>query len=270
MLIDTHCHLNIMAKKTWDTPLTQEDLESIQIIVNQSSAQGIKKIINVGTSVEESLNCIRIAQRFPTVHAAIGIHPNDCTINWREDIETLNTALKKTAPGIIVAIGECGIDKHYSNYDLARQRDAFKSQIELALEHNLPLIIHTRDAGDETLACLASFKDEMLRGTIHCFSEDLSFAHDAFNLGFVIGIGAAITYPKNEQLRTVVKAVALEKIILETDAPFLPPQHMRGKQNSPVHIVDIARYIAELRQTTFEDIAQTTTQSAEKLFRLEK
>lgn len=270
MLIDTHCHLNLMVKKTFDIPLTEQEFYDAHNIVEKADQSGIKKIINVGTSIQESQNCIDLARRLPAVYAAIGVHPNDCSVDWRDDMLALKKMLDTTTPGTIVAIGECGIDKHYSGYDLARQQDAFRTQIELALTYNLPLIIHTRDAADETLACLQEFKDHNLRGTIHCFSEDLSFAFETIHLGFVLGIGGTITYPKNETLRNVVKTVPLEKIILETDAPYLPIQSMRGKSNHPKHIADIAAYIAELRNIDFATVAQTTMDTVHKIFGLEK
>lgn len=269
-LVDTHCHMNMMVKTQFDIPLTQEEIINARAIILQASEQGIEKIINVGTSLTESKNCIALAQTYDSVYAAIGIHPNDLTTNWRQEISELSQLISITKPGIIVAVGECGIDKHYPDYDLARQQDAFRAQIELALEHNLPLIVHTRQAPTETLACLSEYKNKNLRGVIHCFSEDLQFAQDAIALGFVLGIGGTITYPKNEILRTVVKTVPLEKIILETDAPFLPIQSMRGKQNAPRYIAEIANYLAELRNTDLATVAQTTTNAVHKIFGLHK
>lgn len=273
-----------MVKNSFDTELTPEDYIKAQTIIDQAQAQQINIIINVGTSLIESINCIKLAQKFPPVYATIGIHPNDLTDNWKQDLKQLESYLEtpafpdvKTASNIsnkshqrtkIVAIGETGLDTHYPDYNLQKQQDAFKTQIELALKHDLALVVHTRDAPDETLACLAQFKDSNLRGTIHCFSNDLSFALDAINLGFVIGIGGTLTYPKNNTLRTVATTVPLESIILETDAPYLPIQKMRGKQNHPEYIYTIAQYLAELRHEPLDLIAHTTTDSARKLFRI--
>lgn len=270
MLIDTHCHINLMVKKTFDTPFIEHDFYHAQKIIEDARQFGIKKIINVGTSIQESKNCIELSLRFPAVYAAIGIHPNDLSTEWKQDVQTLKMLLDTTKPGSIVAIGECGIDKHYPGYNLIQQQDAFRAQIELALTYNLPLVVHTRDAAEETLQCLQEFKDDNLRGTIHCFSEDLAFAQAVINLGFVLGIGGTITYPKNEYLRDVVRTVSLEKIILETDAPYLPIQSMRGKPNHPKHIANIAAYIAELRNIDIQTVTQTTTHTVEEIFKLEK
>lgn len=267
MLIDTHCHINMIVKNTFDSILTQQDIQSAKKIIENATLAQVTKILNVGTSLIESRNCITLAQKYDSVCAAIGIHPNDCTAEWRSDIDQLKKLLSHKEKNKIVAIGECGIDFHYPDYDLQRQKDAFKTQIDLALEHDLALVVHTRDAGEVTLRCLEEFKNSGLRGTIHCFSEDLYFAKEALAMGFMLGIGGTITYPKNNQLRDVVTTVGLEHILLETDAPFLPPQSIRGQQNSPAQIRTIAEYIAQLLTTTFDTVAQETTKNAEKVFK---
>lgn len=265
-LIDTHCHINIMVKPTFDTPLTEPDYQQAELIVSEAAKIGVGKILNVGTSLVESINCIELAKRFKNVSAAIGIHPNDLSDRWQEDLNKLAELLKNKTTLKIAAIGECGIDKHYPDYNITRQQDAFKMQIELALQHELPLVVHTRDARDETLKCLEPYKHQGLRGTIHCFSEDLDFAQEAISMGFVLGIGGTVTYPKNELLRSVVSSVGINHIILETDAPFLPPQIIRGKQNHPLYIKTIAEYVATVLDLPFEVVAQTTTNTASKLF----
>lgn len=266
MLIDTHCHLNIMVKETFDTLLTLADLAKAQVIVTQAEEAGVSTILNVGTSLIESQNCIQLARFIPEVYAAIGIHPNDLTPTWKDDLAQLAQTLTQKESLKIVAIGECGLDKHYPDYNIIRQQDAFKAQIELALLHDLPLVIHTRDAGEETLRCLEPYSG--LRGTIHCFSEDLSFAQQAIAWGFVLGIGGTITYPKNNQLREVVKKTGIEHLILETDAPFLPPQVIRGKQNHPKYIYTIAQYLAQLLDIPFETVAATTSSSVKRVFNI--
>lgn len=265
---DTHCHINMMVKKEFDVRLTESDIAHAPAILAEAQKKAVTTIINVGTSLIESLNCVELATRFPGIYAAIGIHPNDLTKNWQEDIAKLDQLIQATPSGIIVGIGECGIDKHYPDYDIDRQQKAFALQIELALEHSLPLIVHSRDAAPETLEVLAQFKNTPLQGIIHCFSEDLAFAEQAIAQNFVLGIGGTITYPKNNTLREVVRTVPLGKIVLETDAPFLPIQAMRGKQNSPHFIADIASYIADLRGITAEEVADQTTQTAKALFKI--
>lgn len=271
MLIDTHCHINIMIKENFDRLLTLEEIPHAWPIIEEAAQAKVTTLINVGTSLIESINCVELAKSFDSIFAVVGIHPNDCTPTWHHDVKEMEKLwFDKTFPKHknykIVGIGECGIDRHYPDYNLQRQKDAFKAQIELALEHSLPLIVHTRDAGDETLRSLEEFKKNNLRGIIHCFSEDQSFADTAIEFGFVLGIGGPLTYPKNNALREIFKKVALEKIVLETDAPFLPIQSMRGKQNSPKFIKEVAEFLAQLREESFETIAEATTKTAQKLF----
>lgn len=270
MLIDTHCHLPMIAQPTQEAPLDELTLKKIGALIAAAKARQVTTMITIGSSLQESINSVQVAKLFPEVFATIGIHPNDCTENWHQDFKKLTELYTNTAPGIIVAIGECGIDKHYPGYHLQRQYDAFKAQIEFALEKNLPLVVHTRDASDETLGCLLPYAGKGLRGVIHCFSETLSWAQDAIKLGFVIGIGGAITYPKNNELRQTIAALPLDTIILETDAPFLPIQAMRGKINEPQYIADIAAYIAELRGISLQEVAVTTSSTARYLFGLTK
>lgn len=268
MLIDTHCHINMMVNPTFDTILTEAEISQAQAIVDEAATRDVTTIINVGTSLPESLNCVALAKRYDAVFAAVGIHPNDCTAKWRDELRDIETLLRNKASNKIVAIGECGLDMHYPDYNLARQKDAFKAQIELALEYGLALIVHTRDAGDETMHALEEYKGQLTRGVIHCFSEGIPFADFTLEMGFVLGVGGAVTYPKNNQLRDVVKHVPLASIILETDAPFLPPQVIRGKQNNPAQIATVAAYVADLLGVSLEQVSNTTTATAQKLFML--
>lgn len=269
MLIDTHCHINIMVKGNFDVPLSQQEIADAKAIVDAAAQHQVKTIINVGTSVIESENCSALAQAYANILASVGIHPNDCTPTWRQDFEQLKRMVREKEKNKIVAIGECGLDRHYPDYNIQRQKDAFKAQIELALENDLALIVHTRDAYEETLRSLEEFKGQISRGVIHCFSEDQAFANTVIEFGFVIGIGGTLTYPKNEALRDIVRTTALENIVLETDAPFLPLQENRGKKNHPQSINPIAHYVAQLRSISFEEVAEQTTKNAQKLFALE-
>lgn len=266
-LVDTHCHINIMIKKDFDLALPVNYLELSRDIIQAAQAHHVTKILNVGTSLIESQNCVVLARDFPSCYAAVGIHPNDLTADWRQDLKQLETLVKQKELNKIVAIGECGIDKHYPDFDLRRQRDGFKAQIELALEYNLALSIHSRDAYEETLRTIEEYRKEPnLRGVLHCFSEDQAFADLVISWGFVLGLGGTLTYPKNQALRLIAQTIDLKNIVLETDAPFLPPQIIRGQQNSPKYIYDICAYLADLRQVNFELVAQQTTANVTRIF----
>lgn len=268
MFIDTHCHLNAMVKTTFDTSLTQENIAAAQAIAEDAKKNSVTTLINVGTSLIESKNCIELAKNINFLYATVGIHPNDCTDSWKKDFAELKQLVAKKIEYKIVGIGECGLDFHYPDYNKQRQIDAFIAQIELALTYDLAIVVHMRDAGHETLRILESFKGQITRGIIHCFSEDLSFAQQVIEWSFSLGIGGTITYPKNEYLRTVARTVPLQHIVLETDAPFLPPQSMRGKQNHPKNIILIAQYLAELRSEAFESIGTITTDNAQNIFKI--
>ncbi|MDR3551013.1 MAG: TatD family hydrolase, partial [Candidatus Babeliales bacterium] len=194
---------------------------------------------------------------------------NDCTSSWQNDFKELQQLMKKKEIHKIVGIGETGLDRHYPDYNIKRQKDAFKAQIELSLENNVALVVHTRDARDETLRSLEEFKGQITRGIIHCYSEDQDFANQVIAWNFALGIGGTITYPKNLYLRDIVCNTSLEHMVLETDAPFLPPQTMRGKQNHPMYIKTIAEYIAQLKDESLASIAQQTTKNACRIFNLE-
>lgn len=269
MLIDTHCHLNMMVKKDFDRALTAQELNNAHIILQESEQLDVTTIINVGTSLVESENCIELAKKYPSVFAVIGIHPNDLTVSWMDEFKELQALMKKKEINKIVGIGETGLDRHYPDYNLPRQKDAFKAHIELALEHNVGLVVHTRDAHEETLRCLEEYKGQITRGIIHCFSENQSFADTAISWNFALGIGGTITYPKNASLRDVVVNTSLDNIVLETDAPFLPPQIIRGKQNAPLYTRTVADYMAKLKDVSYESVAESTTKNAKRIFGLE-
>lgn len=268
MLIDTHCHMNIMLKKNFEQRLTQAEINAAHEIIIDAQAHDVTTIVNVGTSLIESENCVMLARHYASLFATVGIHPNDCTQTWRDDFKKIEALTKNKEINKIVGIGECGIDLHYPDSNLSRQYDAFKAHIELALEHDLALVIHSRDAYDETLRALEEFKKDIKRATVHCFSYDQTFADYAVENNFVIGIDGPITYPKNDTLRNVVKETRLENIILETDAPFLPPQSIRGKQNHPLHIKTIAQAVADVKGISYEEVARQTTANAKGLFKL--
>lgn len=267
MLIDTHCHINIMIKKEFDVPLEENFKDDATQIIEEAQKAGVEKIINVGTSLVESINCIKIAQVFDGCFATIGIHPNDITKEWKNDIKAFEELLKNPEHKI-VGIGEIGLDYHYEGYKKDFQYAAFKEQIECALKHRLPIIIHTRDASDEVLTILDSYKHDGIKGIIHCFSEDQTFADKALDLGFVLGIGGPLTYPQNNTLRAIFSTAPLQKIVLETDSPFLPPQSIRGKRNSPTQIKTIAQALADLRNISIDDVAKTTSNTVKNLFKI--
>lgn len=256
-IIDTHAHL--------DFEQFQGEEEAV---VARAKAAGVDRIINVGTTMLRSKEAILIAERFPNIWASVGVHPHDAGEVSPETVEELSALARNPK---VVAVGEIGVDRHYDDGPgLAKQEEAFLQQAAVAIEHGLPVIVHSRDAEEETLACLRKVADELPKppGVIHCFTGSQQFADQVLELGFFISFTATITYPKNDSLREVVKNVPLEKIFVETDCPFLAPQDKRGKRNEPAYVVSVVEQIASLKRLLVEEVATQTTKNAERLFTL--
>ena len=269
MYIDTHCHINMMVKAVFDRSalLTAAELVATDAIVADAAAAGVQTIVNVGTSVHESRNCIAIAARHANVYATVGIHPCDVSQNWRDDVNQIRDMLARKAEDKIVGIGETGLDFYHKPFDKERQIAAFHEHIQLAIEFDLPLVIHVRESADATLEVLRQYVDEA-RGVNHCFQQDAAFAQQLCEWGYYFGIDAPITYPKNDALRDAIATIPIERLILETDSPFLSPQNRRGKQNSPAYIHEWAPKLAEIKGVSELDVAAMTTTNARKLFNI--
>lgn len=266
MLIDTHCHLPLIAGIAHHEQLTENAFTIIKQIIQEAQAANVQKIVTIATTLNDSMQAIACAQTNDHVYATVGIHPTEYTSSWNTDIQQLQTLLRGKHAHKIVGIGECGIDLFRTDTTFASQRDMFLAQIELALNHNRALVIHSRAAADETLSCLDEFKGSPLRAVMHCYSYDEPYAMELATRSILLGIGGTITYPKNEAFRALLKKISLQHIILETDAPFLPPQPWRGQQNHPKMIAYIAQYIAELLGTSCDTVASATTNNARILF----
>ncbi|MFH0898391.1 MAG: TatD family hydrolase [bacterium] len=266
MFVDTHCHLNMMVEKKPNELLCEHHFPLIQTVVDQAQQAEVSHIITIGTSVQEGQNSIQIAKRFKNVFATVGIHPCDGNDEWRDDIKKIKAFVMQKGQNKIVGVGEIGLDFYHKPYSRQRQEDIFKAQIELALEYDMAMSVHVRDAADEVLKVLECYKKNSPKVVIHCFSQKQDFADIVVGWGFYIGIDGHITYPKNDDLRLVIKSVALERLLLESDAPFLPPQQMRGKQNSPAYIPLFAQTIADLKGISLEQLATATTMNARKFF----
>lgn len=274
MLVDTHCQLNLMLKKEFNRALTAEELSSAQTILHEAAHHDVQKIVTIGSNFIESENCLRLANAYPSVYCTVGIHPNDCTSQWKQEFEKIkNELFALDGAHKIVGIGEIGLDYYWPGFDKQQQKDVLNAQIEFALKKDLPFVLHARSAHDDLLEELMRYKDDFAdlnrpTGVMHCFSYDHDYAEAFTSLGLMLGIGGIITYPKNNTLRETIKKIDIQHIVLETDAPFLPPQAIRGKQNHPAQIATIAQFLAEVRGTTLENIAEQTTANAQRLFKL--
>lgn len=267
--VDTHCHLNMMIPgKRSDAPLTEQELYLIDDHVKTALEAGIGQIVNVGTSRIESENCLTLAARYPSVFATLGIHPCDADdAPWRADFDSLMSHLADKKNKKIVALGETGLDFYHHPFDPKIQQESFEAHIEAAIAHDLPLVIHVRESASAILNVLRNYVGRA-RGVIHCFAQSYEFGAQVVDWGFCVGIDAPITYPKNNEFREVVQKLPLDAIIIETDAPFLPPQELRGKQNHPAYITRFAPTLAGLKGVSVEELARVTTRTAQKLFNL--
>lgn len=262
-LIDTHAHLDF-----------EQFAGDVDGALERARAAGVTRVINVGTTPERSRQSVALAERFENVSAAVGVHPHDAAAVNDEVIGELR---KLAAGKRVVAVGEIGFDFHYDKGpDETAQVDAFFAQSEVAVEAGLPIIVHSRDAEELSLthlkehANLARADNPVRRefGVVHCFTGSRRFAEAALALGYLISFTAPVTYPRNQKLRAVVKHVPLEKLMVETDCPFLPPADRRGQRNEPAFVVATAQAIAEIKEIPLAEVARATTANAERLFGL--
>jgi TatD DNase family protein len=265
-LIETHCHLDLIIKADPTQPINSAIHNAVNQIMRQAAENSVTTIITIGTNIQDSSFGATLAATTTGLYATVGIHPTEHTEHWKQDIALLAQLLQTELRHKIVAIGECGIDTYRSSIPISAQKDLFRTQIDIALEHNLALVVHSRNSADETLSCLDEYAQEPLRAVIHCFSYDGSYADEFSTRGITLGIGGTITYPKNETLRDTVRRLPLDAFVLETDAPFLAPQSIRGENNHPKEIRTIADFIAQIRTTDIAAIAAATSTTAQKLF----
>jgi TatD DNase family protein len=259
-LIDTHAHLDMI-----------ENMSPAEA-VEKSAEEGVKYIINPGSSIERSKMAVSYANKFPGVFASVGVHPHDAAEVREKDMKILESLINGddgSRNEKVVAVGEAGFDFFRNLSPRPDQERVFRASIELALKHDLPLIIHNRDADDETYRVLKEYAGENgLKGVVHCFSGDAAFAAKCLELGLYISFTGVITFPNAKSTLDVVREVPLERIFVETDAPFLAPQPKRGKENYPGYVKYVAEKIAEIKEATFEEIAKKTSANAVEFFSL--
>jgi TatD DNase family protein len=254
MLIDSHCHLDF---ESFEADLDQ--------VVDRARGAGVSRIIAPALDVENCPKVLSIAARYKGVFAAVGVHPNSSASlkdDWLSEIETY------AGSNDVVAIGEIGLDyyRDYSSRD--QQLKTLEAQLELAKELNLPVILHNRDSDADLLSILRSsaISHRENPGVFHSFSTEWETATAALDLGFYLGFSGPVTFKKADELREIVSKVPADRILVETDAPFLAPQKYRGKRNEPAYVTLIAERIASIRGVDFQKIARQTTENAIRLF----
>jgi TatD DNase family protein len=255
-LTDTHTHL--------DFPQFDNDRERV---IERASTAGVKAIINVGADLASSQAAVVLAEVYPQVYAAVGVHPHDAKTLTKEVLEELRVLASHPK---VVAIGEIGLDFYRDLSPRDKQRQAFKQQLALASKAGKPVIIHDREAHKEVMATLRRWVEGSYEsvGVLHCFSGDLAMAQESIELGFYISIAGPVTFKNARGLRELVRQLSLEKLLIETDCPYLTPHPHRGKRNEPAYVKLVAQEVARVKGLALADVARTTSDNAHSLFAL--
>lgn len=253
MLIDTHCHLD------WH----QFDADREQVIQRAIEA-GVTRMITIAVDLPSSHRAIELVEKFSSVYAAVGVHPNDCAgfdLNQLDQVRSLAHHQK------VVAIGEIGLDYYWKKVDWTQQVRAFELQLDLAAEIHKPVIIHNREATSDVMKILTE-RGTAQAGVLHSFFGTSDVAEQAIGLGYSIGFTGPITFKKADREREVLRSISIENILVETDAPFLTPVPHRGGRNEPAYVRHVAEMIGQVKNLPFDEVARQTTLNAEKLFGL--
>lgn len=252
MIFETHAH--------YDDPAFDRDRDRLIALLKD---EGVAPIVNIGASIESTKSTVELAHRYDHVYAAIGVHPSDCGDLTENDIEWLKDL---SSDEKVVAIGEIGLDYHYDEPDREIQKKWFIRQLELARETSLPIVVHSRDAAQDTYEIIKDFRG--LRGVIHCFSYSAELAREYVKMGYYIGVGGVVTFKNGRKLHEVVKEIPLESIVVETDAPYLSPEPYRGRRNSSAFIPYIIERIADLKNVSYETVERALYDNAVDLYKV--
>ena len=251
MLVDSHCHLNF--------PELSQNIESVRALMHSSQ---VGHALCVSVTLDKFPEVLKLAEDFENFYASVGVHPD------YENIEepSVETLVKLAAHPKVVAIGETGLDYFRLTGNLDWQRNRFRTHIKAAIIANKPLIIHTRNAAADTIQIMREEQAHLVGGVMHCFTESLEVALQAIDLGFYISFSGIVTFKNAAQLKEVAKAIPLDKMLVETDSPYLAPIPFRGKTNQPAYVRYVAEEIAHLRGVSLEAVMQATTSNFFKLF----
>lgn len=251
MYFDTHVHLN------------SEAYEDVDEIVKNAISADVNGMVVVGYDLESSLKAVEIASNFNFVYAAIGIHPSEVKNAKLSDLEAIERYLKHEK---VVAVGEIGLDYHWDKDNKDVQKRYFIEQLKLAGKYNLPIVIHSREAANDTYEVLKENKNYYKKGIMHCYSYSVEMANKFIDLGFKLSFGGALTFLNSKENKSVVKNMNIENLLLETDAPYLTPHPYRGKRNEPKYLPLIAEEMAKIKNVSVEKIAAETFENACEIF----
>jgi len=250
-MIDTHCHLT-------DPRLFGQ----VDGVIARAKTAGVSHLIAIGTDIEDDQQVVSTCQGRDGVRCAIGIHPNYCA---KAEVTALDLLRAVALSPSVVALGEMGLDYHYPPIDRARQTMFFQRQLELAIERHLPVVIHCREAVEDTLAILKDFPT--IRGVFHCFTGTFAEAMRILDMGYLLGFDGPVTFKKSDELRSIVKAMPADRLLVETDSPYLSPEPFRSQKiNEPAMVMHVAARIAVERGITIQEVDELTTANASRLF----
>jgi TatD DNase family protein len=251
MFVDSHCHLNYFPKDEWGG------------LIQRAHENGVETMLSVCTKLEDVPTILEVISTYENIWGSVGIHPNDALAydDWQHLENQLNTFLNHEK---MVAIGETGLDYFYDKTIPKAQKDNFLLHLDVAQKNGVPIIIHTRDAEQDTIDMLKQFPK--IKGVLHCFTGSLYLAEQALSLGLYISFSGIITFKNAQELRDIVSSIPLEKMLIETDCPYLTPHPHRGKKNEPSYVPLVAQQIAQLKNCSIEEIAQTTSKNFYHLF----
>lgn len=253
-IFDTHAH--------YDDDWFDEDRE---LLLHHMHENGVLQIVNIGCSMDNSKHIVEMVKQYDFMYGTIGVHPDDIKNLKESDMEELK---RLSAADKIVGIGEIGLDYHYADIDKDAQKYWFARQLQLAREVGLPVVIHSRDAAKDTLDLVKAEHECATGGVIHCFSYGVEMAREYLNMGYYIGVGGVVTFKNGKKLKEVVEYTPLERIVLETDAPYLAPVPFRGQRNCSLYLTYVAEEIAAIKQVPVAQVYETTFSNAASLYRI--
>jgi TatD DNase family protein len=253
MLFDTHVHLNSERYK--------EDLEEV---IERALEAGVTRMAVIGFDAPSNARAIELSEQYDCIYAVVGIHPSDARSATDASWPILRKQLKHPK---VVALGECGFDYYHDTSFNEIQRTVFKKQLEIAKEMKLPIVIHMRNSVDDTYEMLLK-NGEGLSGVVHCYSGDVEMMHKFLELGFYIGLDGPVTFKNAHAIHEVAKAVPIDRLVIETDGPYLTPTPYRGKRNEPAYVSYVAKKIAELKGMSYEEVCEITTKNGLKMYNM--
>ena len=255
MLVDSHCHLDCIDLSEFDN--------DFDALIQQARRTGVEHMLCVSINLKKYPEMLEKVRAYPDISVSAGMHP----MAEESDTFSVDYLTELAADEKVVAIGETGLDYYYHKDNPEWQRQRFRAHIQVANQLNKPVIIHTRDAGDDTLAILGEEKADLCGGVIHCFTETQAFANQAMEIGFLISISGIVTFRNADTLRQVAKNIPDDRLLIETDSPYLAPVPHRGKQNQPAYVQHVAEALAKIRNTSVEHIAEISRNNFYRLFK---